>query len=112
MQGILPTLGGLILFFALAWSLHDDWLSPDAEHSASYTRWVVPFAPHWTIDGVFLIGVGAFVVGIILMLIWRAIAPPFFRGEILSRDTPTLVRDAQLSTDLGVADGSAGRADD
>src|SRR6266567_3922286 len=25
MQGILPTLGGPILYFALAWSLHDDW---------------------------------------------------------------------------------------
>jgi hypothetical protein len=38
-------------------------------------------------------------------------APAFFRGEILRRDTPTLVRDAQLSTDLSVADGPAGRPD-
>jgi amino acid transporter len=103
MQGILPTLGGVILFFALIWSLHDDWLSPDADHSASYTRWNVPFAPHWTIGGVFLIGVGAFVVGIIIMLIWRAIAPAYFRGETLNRETATLVRDEQLSTDIGVA---------
>ena len=111
MQGILPTLGGLILYFALAWSLHDDWLSPDADHSASYTRWNIPFPPHWTVGGVFLIGVGSFVVGVILMFIWRAIAPAFFRGEVLRRDTPTLVRDAQLSTDLSVADRPAGRPD-
>src|SRR5690242_18853779 len=111
MQGILPTLGGLILHFALAWSLHDDWLSPDADHSASYTRWNIPFPPHWTVGGVFLIGVGSFVVGVILMFIWRAIAPAFFRGEVLRRDTPTLVRDAQLSTDLSVADRPAGRPD-
>jgi hypothetical protein len=38
------------------------------------------------------------------MLIWRAIAPAFFRGEVLRRDTPTLVRDEELRADLGVAD--------
>jgi hypothetical protein len=94
----------VILFFALFWSLHDDWLSPDADHSASYTRWDVPFSPHWTIGGVFIIGVGTFLVGVVLMLIWRAIAPAFFRGEVLRRDTPTLVRDEELRADLGVAD--------
>jgi amino acid transporter len=106
MQGILPTLGGLILYFALAWSLRDDWLSPDADHSSSYTRWDMPFTPHWTIGGVFIIGVGTFLVGVVLMFIWRAIAPGFFRGEVLRRDTPTLVRDEELSTDLGVSRGN------
>ena len=53
----------------------------------------MPFAPHWHIGGTFLLGVGAFVVGIILMIIWRVVAPPFFRGETLNRDTPTLVPD-------------------
>ena len=51
MQGILPLLGGLILFFALAWSLHDDWLSPNADGAASYTGWNMPFPPHWHIGG-------------------------------------------------------------
>jgi hypothetical protein len=41
------------------------------------------------------------------MLIWRAIAPAFFRGEILQRETPMLVRDEQLRTDLSVADRRA-----
>ncbi len=93
MRGILPSLGGIILFFALAWSLHDDWLSSTADGAASYTVWDMPFAPHWHIGGTFLLGVGAFLVGVILMIIWRIIAPPFFRGETLNRDTPTLVPD-------------------
>jgi hypothetical protein len=41
------------------------------------------------------------------MFIWRAIAPAFFRGEILQRETPMLVRDEQLRTDLSVADRRA-----
>jgi amino acid transporter len=92
MQGVLPTLGGLILFFALAWSLHDDWLAP-SDVSTSYTSWHLPFSPHWQIGGVFLIGIGTFVVGIVLMFIWRAIAPAFFRRETLTRETATLVPD-------------------
>ena len=95
MQGILPLLGGLILFFALAWSLHDDWLSANATGAASYTQWNMPFAPHWAIGGTFLLGVGTFVVGIILMIVYRVVAPAFFRGETLHRDTPTLVPDPE-----------------
>ena len=90
-QGIIPLLGGLILFFVLAWSLRDDWVFSDV--TTSYTSWHMPFAPHWIIGGVFLIGIGTFVIGIILMYVWRAIAPPFFRGETLNRDTATLVPD-------------------
>jgi amino acid transporter len=92
MQGALPALGGLILFFALAWSLHDDWLAP-SDVSTSYTSWHLPFSPHWQIGGVFLIGIGTFVVGIVLMFLWRAMAPAFFRGETLTRETETLVPD-------------------
>ncbi len=92
MQGILPTLGGLIMYFVLAWSLRDDWLAP-SDVSTSYTGWQMPFSPHWHIGGVFLLGVGTFVVGVVLMFIWRVIAPAFFRGETLNAQTPTLVPD-------------------
>jgi amino acid transporter len=91
-QGLLPFLGGVMLFGALIWSVKDAWLAP-SDVSTSYTGYHMPFAPHWTIGGVFLIGIGTFVIGIILMYIWRAIAPAFFRGETLSRDTETLVPD-------------------
>ena len=93
MQGVLPLLGGIILFFALAWSLHDDWLSANSDGAASYTQWNLPFPPHWAIGGTFLLGVGTFLVGVILMFIWRFRAPAFFRGETLREDTPTLVPD-------------------
>jgi amino acid transporter len=99
MQGIFPVLGGLILFFALIWSLHDDWLSSSADGAASYTVWQMPFAPHWHIGGVFLLGIGTFLVGVVLMFIWQAVSPSFFRGETLNRDTATLVpEDAPLGT--------------
>ena len=43
----------------------------------------------------------------VITFIWRAIAPAFFRGGVLQRERPTLVRDEQLHTDLGVADRGA-----
>jgi amino acid transporter len=92
MRGILPTLGGLIMFFALGWSLRDGWLAP-SDVSASYTGWQMPFAPHWHIGGVFLIGASTAVVGVVLMIMWRIAAPPFFRGQTLNRETETLVPD-------------------
>ena len=95
MQGILPLTGGLILFGALGWSLHDDWLAP-SDVSTSYTGWHMPFSPHWTIGGVFLLGIGTFVLGLILMGIWRLVSPPFFRGETLNKHTATLVPDVPL----------------
>jgi amino acid transporter len=92
MRGILPALGGLIMFFALGWSLKDGWLAP-SDVSASYTGWQMPFSPHWHIGGVFLIGAVTAIVGVVLMIIWRITAPPFFRGETLNRQTATLVPD-------------------
>ena len=86
-QGIVPLLGGIILFGALGWSIHDDWVFSDS--TTSYTSWLMPFPPHWRIGGVFLIGIGIFLLGVILMYIWRAVAPAFFRGETLNRDTAT-----------------------
>jgi amino acid transporter len=108
-QGLLPFLGGVILYGALGWSLHDDWLSPLKDGAASYTGWTMP-GSHWHIGGVFLLGIGTFVVGIILMYIWLALAPAFsalrtmrgegrepndlfFRGETLNKETETLVPD-------------------
>ncbi len=92
-QGIIPLLGGLILFGALLWSLHDDWVFSD--ETTSYTSWLMPFPPHWRIGGVFIIGIGTFVLGVILMFVWRTVAPAFFRGETLNRETETLVPDPE-----------------
>jgi amino acid transporter len=93
MRGILPALGGVIMFAAMGWAVRDDWLAP-SNTSTSYTVWSMPFAPHWHIGGVFLIGVGTFIVGILLMIGLSIAIPPFFRGRTLNADTPTLVPDA------------------
>ena len=49
------------------------------------------FWPHWDIGGVFLIDFFALVLGVVLMYSYAAVRPAFFRGQVLNRDTPTLV---------------------
>jgi len=79
MRGILPTLGGLILFFAMGWSLWLDW-ETTTDQSQSYTSWLLPFSPHWRIGGVFLIGLASAVVGLVLGVVWARVRPEFFRN--------------------------------
>ena len=40
---------------------------------------------------VFVLGVGILLLGVIVIFIWQAKAPAFFRGETLKHDTPSLV---------------------
>jgi amino acid transporter len=82
MQGILPTLGGLILFFAMGWSAWLDWETTN-ETAASYTSWLLPFSPHWRIGGAFLIGCLAAIAGLVLMFVYAAVRPTFFRNREL-----------------------------
>jgi amino acid transporter len=102
-QGLLPLLGGLFLLFAMVWSTKDDW---NVSSDQSYTSWTLPFRPHWQIGGVFLLGYGSLLVGLVLMVVWRAYRPAFFRGETLNRDSPTLVPDV---SDEELAETLAGR---
>jgi amino acid transporter len=88
LKGILPLVGALSLsyfFFKGAWDFWD--------YTYGLTYWTMPFSPHWKIGGVFLTGIGSLVVGIILMFVYEAINPPFFRGAVLNKDTPVLVPD-------------------
>ena len=96
MRGILPVLGGLMLYFILGWSLYFYWKPVN-----SYTSWSMPFPPHWDIGGVFIIDVVSLAVGIVAMFIYAAVRPPFFRGEVLTRSTPTLVPE-DLGTEVGL----------
>ncbi|HLN16241.1 MAG TPA: APC family permease [Acidimicrobiales bacterium] len=96
MRGILPGVGGAIMWAILVYSLYEDW-----KPSSSFTMWQMGFPPHWKIGGVFIIAVGALLVGLVLMFIYGAIRPPFFRGEVLNRDTPTLVPD-DIGTPVGL----------
>ena len=90
MQGILPVLGGLILYFAGGWSLWADW---DFAANNSFTSWLMPFWPHWYIGGVFLIAFCSALAGLIVGVYMRFARPAFFKKETLTRATPTLVPD-------------------
>jgi amino acid transporter len=87
MQGILPTAGGLIMYFAGGWSVWEDW---DVATQNSYTSWTMPFYPHWQIGGVFVIAFVSALAGIIFGIYNRIVSPGFFRKQTLTRATPTL----------------------
>jgi len=92
MKGIVPLLGGVMLYVAMAWSLWQDW---DVASGNSYTSWLMPFWPHWYIGGVFLVFFVSALLGVVLMLVWRISGRPFFSGETLNRSTPTLVPEVE-----------------
>jgi amino acid transporter len=88
LRGVLPLLGGLILWFAMFWFLWYNWITP----SNSYTTWTIP-GTHRVVGGVIILDVAAIVLGFVLFFIYWAVRPAFFRGEVLTRDSPTLVPD-------------------
>jgi amino acid transporter len=73
MQGVLPFLGGAILlgFFVYACKTY-------ASSDYGYTH-------IGKVGGVFLLGVGSLVLGLILMFAWELKRPEYFRGETLPR---------------------------
>ena len=97
-RGVIPFLGGLILLGAFLQAAHDYWLvGPDAD---STTSWKLPFPPHWEIGGIFLTGIGALALGVVLMIItWIAI-PPYFRGETLPKRTAEQMADYVVPEEL------------
>jgi hypothetical protein len=88
MRGILPALGGLIMYVAGGWSLWADW---DVASANSYTSWLMPFWPHWYIGGVFMIAFVSALVGLVAGIWVRFAKPAFFKKQTLTRSTPTLV---------------------
>jgi amino acid transporter len=89
MQGILPLLGALILWFLGGWSI---WLNYDVATANDFTFWTVPWL-HWQIGGAFVIAFAAALVGVLFFIYNRIKSPAFFKGETLTRSTPTLVPD-------------------
>jgi amino acid transporter len=96
-RGVIPLLGGLILWFCMGWSFWYYWNAVN-----SYTTWKIP-GTHRIIGGVFILDVGVLLLGIILMYVYKAFRPAYFRGEVLNRDTPTRVPE-----DLGIPVGLFG----
>ena len=89
MQGILPTAGGLMLFFLGGWSL---WLDYDVATANDFTMWTVP-GIHWQIGGAFVIFVVSALVGVAAYVYCRLANPSFFKKQTLTRTTQTLVPD-------------------
>ena len=87
MRGILPLLGGLIMYAAGIYSLQSDWVA-----SNSYTSWTVP-GLRWHIGGIFFIALAAALVGLLGFIYMRVTAPAYFKKQTLTRSTPTLVPD-------------------
>jgi amino acid transporter len=80
MRGVLPFAGGLILFAAFAYALKSyaapDWLTDDAGHNVTIFGY----------GAVAVVGVAAMLLGLLVMLIWRVMAPDYFTpGEPLGR---------------------------
>jgi amino acid transporter len=90
MRGIIPLLGGLIMYAAGGYALWEDW---DVGTGNSYTSFKLPFYPNWHVGGAFMIFFLAGVAGLLAFAYMRLSAPAFFRRETLTRATPTLVPD-------------------
>ena len=84
-QGVMPLIGGLILYFILGWSFWYYWNPANSTtHLGVLGR---------QIGGTFTLDVGTLLIGVILMFTMQAFRPAFFRGQTLNRNTPTLVTD-------------------
>jgi amino acid transporter len=90
MRGILPLLGGLIMYAAGFYSLQSDWVA-----SNSYTSWTVP-GLHWQVGGIFIIAALAALAGTASFVYMRLTAPAFFRRQTLTRATPVRVPELEL----------------
>jgi amino acid transporter len=90
MQGILPVLGGVILWFLGGWSIYLDY-NMNSPYEASYTSFHVPGIGQ--VGGVFIIVLFAWIVGLLFFIYMRVAHPAFFRRQTLTRSTPTLVPD-------------------
>jgi amino acid transporter len=90
MRGILPGLGGLIMYAAGLYSLQSDWVAYN-----SYTFWTVP-GLHWQIGGIFIIAALGAVAGVIGFVITRLSSPAYFRRQTLTRTSPVLAFSEEL----------------
>jgi amino acid transporter len=85
LKGILPTLGGVILLIAFIKSASDFW-QPDSGSTSFFG-----------VGGPFVLGIGAIVIGIPIMIVWNIIRPAYFKGGTMS-SSQELVAEAERST--------------
>lgn len=93
LRAVFPTLGGLMLFAGMILTAVQDWKPEN-----SSVVWHLPFSPHWQIGFAFILGIGAMVVGVVLLLVSMSVYRAFFRGETLNRDTPIFLAEPAPTT--------------
>jgi amino acid transporter len=85
MRGIAPLLGGVVLLVVFIYGLiqyaKPDWLIDDAGNSVTI----------FGFGAVAVVGIGALVLGVILMAVWRVMSPNFFKGLTLPRRSHELL---------------------
>jgi amino acid transporter len=79
-KGVAPVLGGIALA-AVFVKLVIDTIDPEYGSGGSILG----------LGTVFVLGVGLLLLGVVVMFVWQARSPAFFRGETLKHDTPALV---------------------
>jgi amino acid transporter len=89
---LMPLLGGLILLGAFIVTLHDN---ADPANSATQISVL-----GWDTGGVFVISVGALLLGVVLMVVTRLRSPAFFSGSVLNRDTKISVYESAPITEV------------
>jgi amino acid transporter len=85
MRGLFPFLGGAMLLTVFVYGLIQfaapDWLTDDDGNNITFLG----------IGIVAVVGVSGLLIGAVLMLVWRALRPDFFRGKTLARRSEDLV---------------------
>ncbi|NUL07555.1 APC family permease [Streptomyces lunaelactis] len=79
-KGFCPVLGGVLLTAVFGKTLYDMWDPAYGSGSAVFG-----------VGSVFVIGVGLLALGLVIMFITERRSPAFFRGEVLTKETPALV---------------------
>ncbi|WP_427917361.1 APC family permease [Streptomyces sp. cg40] len=70
---VLPSIGGIVLLAAGAWSLVQAW-----DPINSGTSWTLPFSSGSRVGGTFVIGIGTVLLGLLALLLCRRLYPAFF----------------------------------
>lgn len=91
-RGVFPLVGGVSLALAFGYGLVTygaaDWEVDSKGHDLAVNFF------GWVVGADAVIGVGGILVGLVLMFIWWAIKPDFFRGRTLQRMSADLVLEA------------------
>ncbi|MGV9824457.1 APC family permease [Gordonia sp. NPDC003429] len=93
MRGILPGLGGIVLLVVFVYGLiqyaKPSWLTDDNGNNVTILG----------IGAVAVVGIGALLLGVVVMIVWWVMRPDFFRGETLPRRSHDLLLEPAYGSD-------------